>query len=139
LKGENLKDRCKELASIEWGGNTNLVATFDLLLLNNELPKVIFIFSDMQFDKACVDPEKTNLQSIREKFNSLSEFPEIIFWNLRATDQPELPVNHNDKGLCLLSGFNVNILHCLLEGKQYTSVDIMNKALEDPFYNKLTI
>lgn len=58
ITGDSLRDRVTSVAGMPWGGNTDLLAVFKLLLTeaennpNAQMVEKLFIFSDMQFDEA---------------------------------------------------------------------------------------
>lgn len=76
VRGNNLMERVQNLAAAPWGGSTNFAAAFDLILerairhnLSAEnMPKRLFVISDMQFDIA--DNGFTNFQSIDNKYKN---------------------------------------------------------------------
>jgi len=72
-------ERYSALTTAPWGGSTNLQATFDLILekakmsklLPEDMPKRVFIISDMQFDKASylyTENMLTNFKTIEQKY-----------------------------------------------------------------------
>ena len=58
IHGATLRDKLRYIRTLPWGGSTNLEAVFDLILRaavnsgakQKELPRVIYIFSDMEFN-----------------------------------------------------------------------------------------
>ncbi len=138
----SLFSRFRAITGAPWGMNTNIQATFDLILdrakmfnlKNEDLPKKIIILSDMQFDEA--DKNKTNLQTIKEKFNRAEyTLPQLVFWNLRANtlDFPST----NDDNLCLISGFNQSLLKCLMKEGDMNPVSIVKSVIDSDRYSKI--
>jgi hypothetical protein len=99
--------RSVALGNIE---NTDLQKVFDLVLgravkanvHNEEMPKIILIVSDMQFDE-CVR-NNTNLEEIRRRYAKKNlPVPKLIFWNVDSR-QIQVPATIRDDGVLLLSG-----------------------------------
>jgi len=125
IKGTKLGDRVRELKHASWNGSTNLSAAFDqilnhALLMNctqEQLPKVLIIFSDMQFDQACPDTNRnpTVYELAKEKFEAEGyKLPSVIFWNLRDTKK-SFPITMNENGVALLSGYSGQLLKSIME------------------------
>jgi hypothetical protein len=122
LKEKELGARVKELKKAPWGGGTNLEAAFDQLLSHavmlgcsqEQLPKVIVIFSDMQFDEAS-DVSKTLFEVAKNKFAQEGyKLPSVVFWNLRDTPS-SFPVTKTEDGVSLLSGYSASLVKELME------------------------
>lgn len=129
IVGQNLRDR---MNSIETGeiSNTNLQATFELILStalqNNtpqeEMPETIYVISDMEFDEAtrsgwCDEIPKTNYEEIKRKYNEAGyKKPNLVFWNVNASGS-NLPVQKDEMGVTLVSGFSPVIFSMAVENK----------------------
>lgn len=122
LRGNTLCDRLYNLKNSNWGGNTDLQAVFDLILYtairNNvpqkEMPELLFIISDMQFDIACPDNWRTNFEVVQQKYNAAHySIPTIVFWNVNSYIT-ETPVTKDEKGTFLVSGCSPSILKMAL-------------------------
>jgi hypothetical protein len=106
--------------------NTNIEAVFDLILntaiknktSQEDLPKNICIISDMEFDSATVGrPNLTLFQNIKRRYRQSGyEMPRLIFWNVNSRTNV-IPVNQNEAGVALVSGFSQNILKMVMSGK----------------------
>ncbi|KAE9615249.1 hypothetical protein Lal_00048348 [Lupinus albus] len=149
IEGDNLKSKTAFVRNMDWGYNTDFQRVFDLILqvaLNGKLKedqmvKRVFVFSDMEFDVASVNPWETDYQAITRKFNEKgygSAVPQIVFWNLR--DSKATPVPATQKGVALVSGFSKNLLTLFLdnEGDLYPE-DAMEAAISGPEYQKLVV
>lgn len=78
----------------------------------DEMPKVLLILSDMQFD-ACTRFDDSALQMMRRKYEAAGyQMPVIVFWNLR--DGGNKPVRFNERGVALVSGFSPSIMKSVL-------------------------
>lgn len=122
IVGKTLLDKMNSIHDSEWGMNTNLQAVFALILdtacknntPENELPETIYIISDMEFDN-CVD--KTNFETMREMYqNAGYKLPNVVFWNVNASGK-NLPVQKDESGVALVSGFSPVIFKMAVENK----------------------
>lgn len=142
LKG-SLAQRMRQLQSAEWGGTTNLQATFDLILNSalrekiseEEMPTKLLIISDMEFDEADGDyRNKTNLDAIRQKYQEAGyKMPEIIFWNVNGR-VGNSPAQVNDQGVGMVSGFSPSILKSILKGQVYGPEQLMMDTVDTERY-----
>jgi hypothetical protein len=141
IVGGTVGARVRNLERAEWQMNTDLVAVFKTVLkvaLENglsqsEMPQKLIIVSDMQFDKACRSNKRTNLEQIQKLYRKAGyEMPELVFWNVRASDST--PVKANDTGVALVSGCSPSILKSILTGNIVTPVDTMVETVYSERY-----
>ena len=151
----SLYDRLNSIKNANAGYNTNLVATFNLLLSkavqNNikqyEMPNKILIISDMEFDgtgsgvfheagikqKQSWNEFETNYDSIVNKYKKAGyEMPTLIFWNVNGRVD-NVPATKFDR-VGLVSGFSPSILKSILGGSIYNPVQLMLKTLNSNRY-----
>lgn len=142
LEGDSLQKRMRSIRSIN-AMNTNLQAVFDLVLdrakacnvPQEEMPKVLIIISDMQFDQACSRNQYTNLEVIRKRYASNGyEMPKLVFWNVRASDN--VPAQFNDEGVLLLSGCNPTVLKYAISGA-YNPMEMVYQITESDRYKNI--
>ena len=133
-----LRDKLIETYNHDECSNTNIEATMMLILqtaINNhcsqsEMPQKIIICSDMQFDNCVVcnstsrsgwwdsGVDKTLFENIAEEFNRHGYMmPKIIFWNLAGQVNNTIPMQKNELGVVLMSGFSVHLLNMIMSGK----------------------
>lgn len=157
FEGVDLYDKFQRAESADWGMNTNIEATMNLLLttaINNncsqeEMPSRVYIFSDMEFDRcAAVGPATINrydgggmrrltsadsntyFESLKSKWAQHGyKLPNIIFWNLRSS-QDNIPAI--GEGFSYVSGFSMNMIECILSGKD--GYDLMMDKLNTERY-----
>lgn len=112
-------------------GSTNIEATMDLILKTavaskmkqEDIPDVLII-SDMEFNGATTlrydrshDRMKTLFETIGGKFKAKGyKMPGLVFWNVNSRTNA-MPLQQNDCGLKLLSGFSQNILKMAMSNK----------------------
>jgi hypothetical protein len=142
LKG-NIVEKCQQMSSSNWGMNTDLVKAMDKILSTakngnvpqEEMPEMLLIMSDMQFDQ-CARFDDSAMKMMSRKFEDAGyELPKIVFWNLNAKDN--VPVKYDTRGVALVSGFSPAIMVAVLGGdtEQFTPEAIMLKALMNPRYD----
>ena len=141
LSGSNLKERVACMDYRDWGGNTNMKKTFDLILqdaIEQELPpaqmaSTLIIFTDMQFDSANGSSsrwESTFETAQREFLENGYALPKIVCWNLRTSCSKSLPVQADETGYVMLSGFSSELLKHVLNGDDLTPLTMMLHVLE---------
>lgn len=138
----SLCDKVRAMKNSKWGGTTDIQKAFDLILNlavtlkvpQDNMPKVLLILSDMQFNQA--DGGKTNFVVMSEKYRSAGyQLPIILYWNLNGNtiDYPVPSADH--PGVILLSGYNDSILYPLMDGTLPNPHDIVHKALDAERYH----
>ena len=119
LKG-TLSQKLSQMEGSHWGMNTNLHKAFDRILdvavkgsvPQEDMPKVLLILSDMQFDQ-CARYDDSAMQMIERKYEAAGyKTPVIVFWNLNG--QSNVPVSFDKKGVALVSGFSPAIMKAVL-------------------------
>ena len=116
IHGETLQDKIRYIGNADWGGSTNLEAVFNLLLetavdsgaKQEELPSVIYIISDMEFNCAVREPQNTVYDNVKELFRAFGyNLPTVVFINVNSWKM-QAPVRANQKGTALMSGMGVS-------------------------------
>ena len=140
----SLSERLNAMSKLHWDSGTNLHAAFDLLLTTAlrgnvaeaDMPKILLIFSDMQFN-GCVAYDDTALQMIRRKYEAAGyQMPAVVFWNLNATGDRQ-PVRFNEKGVALVSGFSPSTMKAILVADldKFSPEAIMLQTVNVPRYD----
>ena len=141
LKG-NIVQKVQQMVKSTWAMDTNLVKAMDKILKTavegnvpqEEMPEVLLIMSDMQFNQ-CARFDDSAMQMIKRKFEGAGyALPKIVFWNLNAHDN--VPVKYDTSGVALVSGFSPAIMVSVLGGdtEQFTPEAIMMKAIMQDRY-----
>jgi hypothetical protein len=142
LKG-NIVQKVKQMVDSNWGMNTDLIKALEKVLKvakdgavpQEEMPEVLLIMSDMQFD-ACARFDDSAMKAVERKFTDAGyEVPKIVFWNLNAHEN--VPVKYDTRGVALVSGFSPSIMVSVLGGDtdNFTPEAIMLKTLMVERYN----
>lgn len=130
IKGDTLLDKVKSIKDMSWGGSTDIQKVFDLIVTqalansipNSNMPKRLFILSDMQFNEAAGlrpkdDNENTNYEACLQTFTRAGyDVPQVIFWNLRPEPGPGMPVQNDTAGTVMLNGFSTSALKEVING-----------------------
>ena len=146
IKDGKLESRFRQIRNIPWGGSTDIQKTFDMILekgkeaglKNEDMPKKLFIISDMQFNQVeGYGVEKTNFDEIEKKYK-LSKYtrPEIVFWNVNGLPT-DFPVTTDKNGTCLISGASPSILKSIIKTKELNSYSILRETLDDKRYQQI--
>ena len=141
LKG-NIVQKVQQMTKSNWAMNTDLVRAMDKILRTakeggvpqEEMPQMLLILSDMQFDQ-CARFDDSAMQMIARKFEAAGyTLPKIVFWNLNAHDN--VPVKYDTRGVAMVSGFSPAIMKAVLSGDtdQFTPEAIMLKAVMSDRY-----
>ncbi|KAG7363600.1 protein of unknown function DUF2828 containing protein [Nitzschia inconspicua] len=144
-----IAEKVRSLASAPWGGSTNFKRAYELILdvaLKSNLEykdmPVLIVFSDMQFDKAgrlsgpcnCHAPQTRSWATmhdfIQNRFAAVGKTlgwedstpTPIVYWNLRNTGGH--PVDKDQEGAVLLSGFSPSLLKHVMQGTMIEDVEV---------------
>ena len=142
LKGDVVQ-KAQQMVKSNWDMNTDLVKAMDKILATaiagkvdqSEMPEMLLIMSDMQFDQ-CAKFDDSAMQMIRRKFTDAGyNVPQIVFWNLNAKDN--VPVKYDTRGVAMVSGFSPAVMKSVLSAdmENFTPEGIMLKALMVPRYD----
>lgn len=144
LHGATLEDRVNNLSRAGWQMNTNIERAYKKILVTalensvpqEDMPKYLVIFSDMQFDN-CVQSNRTVLQDIRAMYFAAGyEMPRVVFWNLNA-QYGNSPVTQHESGAALVSGFSPSLMKAILSDnlEQFTPEAVMLETLMSERYS----
>ena len=123
---KTLHDKLKYTYSFNDCSNTDIYKTMMLILntaINNhvsqkEMPQMICICSDMEFDGRMFNLNKTLFEDIIEEFEAYDyKMPKICFWNINGRGGCSIPVQQNKLGLILCSGFSTQIMKMFMSNK----------------------
>ena len=147
LIGNNLLEKWKNLDHGGWDMNTNLQASFDLILktalankvAQKDMPSVLFIISDMQFDQGNMRNDMTNFEIIKQKFEQADyKMPQTVWWQVNSR-LDNVPVKFTDNGVAIVSGSHPSILKKICNLKYLSPLGLMLEALNDKRYNAVVL
>ena len=144
-EGVDFVDKVYRICRTSLCDNTNIEATFDLLLdtalangcSQEDLPQNLIVISDMEFDAARgyygrQTNSKTLMENIRNKWAAHGyRMPHLIYWNVDAR-QNNVPEDLGCGLVSYVSGMSPSIFETILSGK--TGLDLMFEKLDSPRY-----
>lgn len=148
----SLREKIEIINAHDEVANTNIEAVFDLILQTairgkmrqEDLPEVVLIISDMEFDAATTGVfgcsffdskpvDQTLFDNISEKYqNQGYKLPKLVFWNVDSRTNV-VPIQENDLGIALLSGYSPNILDMVVSGKLDPYEVLVERLLSDRY------
>lgn len=110
--------------------NTDIEKTM-LLILNTaitnhcsqeEMPGTVLILSDCQWDQMTYirgrRPNASLFDNIAREFEAHGyKLPKIVFWNLSGAINKTIPMQENELGVVLMSGFSVQLMNMVMSSK----------------------
>ena len=140
---ETLHDKLDKISNYEDCSNTNIYATMKLILntaVNNkipqeEMPETIVVVSDMEFDGQRFNFNKTLFEDIINEYEAAGyKMPRLCFWNINDRGKKSVPLQQNDLGLILCSGFSVQIMKMFMSNK-LDPYEILLETINSPRYD----
>lgn len=139
----NIVQKVNQMVSSNWGMKTNLIGAVTKILdvavegavPQEEMPKILLIMSDMQFDQ-CARFDDSAIAAIQRQYESAGyKMPQIVFWNINAYGNS--PVSSNHANVALVSGFSPSIVKSILAADvdDFTPHGIMMKTVMVPRYD----
>lgn len=141
IQGDTISQRVVGLRQADWGMNTDLIKTFNVLLdravagkvSQEDMPTKLLIISDMEFDQAC--GRHTNFDIIKAAYAQWGyEMPGIIFWNVNGR-LGNVPVKANTPNTALVSGYSPSIIRSVLGGDELNPLAVMLKTINSDRYS----
>ena len=145
LEDGTIASRYNQINRLEVGYSTDIQKVFELILergksaglTDADMPKKIWIISDMQFNDNNYISGTTNFEAIEAKYTAFNfTRPQIVFWNVngKITDYP---VSVDDNGTCLISGFSPSILKSILTTSDFSSIGILRTEIDSERYKQI--
>ena len=145
-EGVDFVDKVRRIYQTNLCDNTNIEATFDLLLdtalangcSQEDLPQNLIVISDMEFDAARgyygrQTNSKTLMENIRNKWAAHGyRMPHLIYWNVDAR-QNNVPEDLGCGLVSYVSGMSPSIFEQIMSGK--TGYELMKEKLDSPRYS----
>ena len=147
-EGVDFVDKVDRIYRTNLVDNTNIEATFDLLLdvavtnklPQDQIPQNVLIISDLEFDMARSGyrgdraPVETLMEGIEKKWSRYGyHFPNLIFWNVDAR-QNNIPMTMKN-GISFVSGMSPTLFRQILSGK--TAMDLIYETLDSERYKNI--
>ena len=126
IKGSNIAEKVKYCAAYNDVMNTDLEAVFLLLLRTavkqhakpSDLPKTLYIISDMEFDGCVTGGNDRTLFETMQKTYAENGYtlPRIVFWNVNSWSN-NVPVRRSQTGAALVSGASPSLFDLVMQGE----------------------
>lgn len=144
IEGIDFVDKVRRIYQTNLYENTNLEATFDMLLrtaINNrvkpqDMPKSIIVISDMQIDSSygwgvnSHGRTRTMMEGMREKWaRNGYALPHLVYWNVNASKDTFLDDGPN---VSYVSGSSAVLFEQIAKG--VTAIDLMYDKLDSERY-----
>ena len=147
IKGDDILDKVRYCHDYDEVANTNIQKVFELVLnaakKNNvpqaELPKRLYIISDMEFDYCADDANLTNFEYAKKLFADAGyKLPEVVFWNVSSRNRQQ-PVTKNEQGVLLVSGCTPRLFSMIADGSisDMAPYEFMMEVLMSERYEKI--
>jgi hypothetical protein len=146
-EGDSLKKKFIKIKENSIISNTDIEKVFELILdtavkhniSKDEMPEVIVIISDMQFDYCVNSGDNPSIyKMISKKYNDSGyELPKLVFWNASNDYYMDFPITKHELGAVLVSGCKPGMFEQILSGK--SPIDFMNKILLSDRYSSIYI
>jgi hypothetical protein len=156
LPNETLYDCFTALCNVSYGLSTDFVKCSLCIIaygiVNNikdeEMPKKLFVFTDMQFDaanaaKAASGNTDDKMQTVYRHVINLFKAkqytpPKFIFWNLNSDTQNTFPVDISVENTAMVSGFSEQLLKIFMKYDEFNPQFIVDEVLQ-PYFNDIII
>ena len=150
IEGVDFADKVCRIYSTNLCENTNLTATFDMLLniadrsevKEKDIPETIVVISDMEIDYMtcawnnnvwCKDNLQTEMQKVRHKWATHGhKLPRLIYWNVESRQNTILDMGPE---VSYVSGMSPTIFTSIITGKN--GYDLMLETLMSERYNNI--
>lgn len=142
---KTLRDKLRFVYRYNDYSNTDIYKTMKLILdtaVSNdmpqeEMPELITIISDMQFDGRWFNMNETLFEGIQREYEAKGyKLPRICFWNVAATGlgSNTVPMQQNEYGLILCSGYSPQIMKMFMSNK-ISPYDVLIEEINKPRYD----
>jgi len=147
IKGDDILDKVRYCHDYDEVANTNIQKVFEVILNaakknhvpQEELPKRLYIISDMEFDYCADDANLTNFEYAKKLFEDAGyKLPEVVFWNVSSRNRQQ-PVTKNEQGVLLVSGCTPRLFSMMADGSlsDMAPYEFMMEVLMSERYEKI--
>ena len=141
IKGADIVEKVRYCRTFNECANTNLQAVFELILQTavenrlpqKELPSMLYIVSDMEFDSCARGASLTNFEQAKMRYAAYGyRLPQVVFWNVQSRNEQQ-PVKMNEQGVALVSGCTPRIFSQVMEGEMDPYKNMLNVLLSERY------
>jgi len=151
IEGIDFVDKVRRIKATNLCENTNLTATFDMLLniadrpevSEEDIPSTIVVISDMEIDcSGCYRSDRwtkegasTEMEKVRRKWAEHGhKLPRLVYWNVSARNNTILDAGPN---VSFVSGMSPSTFASVITGKN--GMDLMMETITAERYSAVTI
>ncbi len=144
VKGRDIYEKVRYCMKFNECSNTNIEKTFKLILRaavkNNlsqkDMPEIIYIISDMEFDWCTNGSSMTNFENAKKLFEENGyKLPKVVFWNVNSRNVHQ-PVKMNEQGVVLVSGNSPQIFS-MIKDNNLNPYSFMMSVLSSARYERI--
>lgn len=145
ITGADIVEKIKNTMNAPWGMNTNLEATFKMILRKavdgrvpeNEMPTHIVVISDMEFDQCAQNPNQNATEMIRREYIAAGyNMPTVVFWNVNGRIK-NVPAQMTDRGVMLVSGASQNVVNYILKKGYEDLLSLVREVTNNERYSHI--
>lgn len=141
VNGRTLSEKLLNIRRANWEMSTNLEAVFSAVLdaahTQEDLPGVIYIISDMEFDHCVTGASETLFENASRRFSEKGlTLPHVVFWNVDGKTT-QAPATKFDSRVTLISGLSQSTFRYAVEGK--TPLELMDEVVNSDRYSRLVV
>ena len=145
VKGADIVEKVGYCSKYNEVANTNLMEVFKLILRvvvghslpQSELPKRLYIISDMEFDSCTRDSDMTNFEFAKRLYSSMATSCRKLCSGMSRAGKRQQPVTQNEAGVALVSGCSQHMFKLAVAG-ELSPVKLMYEILTSERYAKIT-
>lgn len=149
IEGIDFADKVRRIYRTNLCENTNLTATFDMLLevadrpdvTEDQIPETIVVISDMEIDSMSYRGEWTESNTITEMDKVRAKWaahghkmPRLVYWNVQARQNTILD---KGEGVSFVSGMSPSIFESIITGKDER--ELMLEVLNKDRYSAISV
>ena len=141
--GTDIANKAFNLSKAAWDGNTDIEAVFELILNSalkanasqNELPSMIYIISDMQFDCCNSFEDETVFEKYQREFNEAGyQLPKVVFWNVSDYGNNNVPITVTNTGAIVCSGYSPSVVKYIMESDATNTMQLIENIVRSERY-----
>lgn len=152
VHGANLAERLRNIEAEHVGYNTDLSKAFRAILAaaeaSGEVPEVLYIISDMEFDSATSNggyygrlaapaPQDTIFRTAKREFSAAGfELPHVVFWNVSARNM-QAPATILDGAVSLVSGCSPTVFGMAVQHK--SPLELVHDVVHSDRYARIVL
>lgn len=142
---KSLKQKYTKILRGDWGMTTDFEKAY-MLILNaavqgkvapDQIPTMLLVLSDMQFDEARGargwyndNPTHLHMNLIKDAFEEAGyKAPKLVFWNLREAYTGS-PAAADSQDVGLVGGFSPSVMKAVLAAEDFNPFSVMLEAIE---------